>query len=72
MFLQEVEALRAQLADAAEFRPGRAVAAAHAALRAHIPYLERDRALDGEVAAAVAMVADGSLLAAARRALAEG
>ncbi|MBN8716900.1 MAG: aromatic amino acid lyase [Xanthomonadales bacterium] len=72
VFLQEVEALRAQLADAAEFRPGRAVAAAHAALRAHIPYLERDRALDGEVAAAVAMVADGSLLAAARRALAEG
>ncbi|MFZ5606046.1 MAG: HAL/PAL/TAL family ammonia-lyase [Pseudomonadota bacterium] len=72
VFLQEVEALRAQLADAAEFRPGRAVAAAHAALRVRIPYLERDRALDGEVAAAVAMVADGSLLAAARRALAEG
>ncbi|MCC7097151.1 MAG: aromatic amino acid lyase [Thermomonas sp.] len=65
-FLVEVDALRAQLAQADEFRPGRAVAAAHAAIRARIPYLERDRALDGEVAAAVAMVADGSVLAAAR------
>ncbi|MFN3310696.1 MAG: histidine ammonia-lyase [Thermomonas sp.] len=71
-FLAEVDALRTQLAAAPEFRPGRAVAAAHAALRARIPYLDRDRALDGEVAAAVAMVADGSLLAAARRVLAEG
>jgi len=65
-FLEEVDALRAQLAEAAEFRPGRAVAAAHAAIRARIPYLDRDRALDGEVAAAVAMVADGSILAAVR------
>ncbi|WP_240125060.1 HAL/PAL/TAL family ammonia-lyase [Thermomonas alba] len=70
VFLREVEALRTQLAEAPEFRPGRAVAAAHAALRARIPYLDRDRALDGEVAAAVAMVADGSLLAAMRSALA--
>ena len=66
-FLGEVDALRQQLALADEFRPGRAVAAAHAAIRSRIPYLERDRALDGEVAAAVAMVADGSLLAAVRR-----
>ena len=66
-FLGEVDALRQQLALADEFRPGRAVAAAHAAIRSGIPYLERDRALDGEVAAAVAMVADGSLLAAVRR-----
>ena len=65
-FLAEVDALREQLAQAPEFRPGRAVAAAHAAIRARIPYLDRDRALDGEVAAAVAMVADGSLLAAVR------
>ena len=65
-FLAEVDALRAQLAEAEAFRPGRAVATAHAAIRARIPYLDRDRALDGEVAAAVAMVADGSLLAAVR------
>ncbi|MFT4179457.1 MAG: aromatic amino acid ammonia-lyase [Thermomonas sp.] len=68
-FLAEVDALRAQLADADEFRPGRAVAAAHAAIRARIPFLDRDRALDGEVATAVRMVADGSVLAAARAAL---
>ena len=65
-FLAEVDALRKQLAEAEAFRPGRAVATAHAAIRARIPYLDRDRALDGEVAAAVAMVADGSLLAAVR------
>ena len=65
-FLAEVDDLRAQLAEADAFRPGRAVATAHAAIRARIPYLDRDRALDGEVAAAVAMVADGSLLAAVR------
>ena len=67
-FLVEVDGLRAELAAAAEFRPGRAVAAAHAAIRQRIAYLDRDRALDGEVAAAVAMVADGSVLAAARAA----
>lgn len=68
VFLAEVDALRSQLAASGEFQPGRAVAAAHAAIRARIPYLDRDRALDGEVAAAVAMVADGSVLAAARAA----
>ncbi len=68
-FLAEVDALRAQLAEAGEFKPGRAVAAAHAAIRQRIAYLDRDRALDGDVAAAVAMVGDGSVLAAARSAL---
>ncbi len=69
-FLAEVDGLRAQLATAAEFRPGRAVAAAHAAIRARIPFLDRDRAMDGEVATAVRMVVDGDVLAAARNALA--
>ena len=68
-FLAEVEGLRGELAAADAFRPGRAVAAAHAAVRARIPFLARDRAMDGEVAAAVRMVADGSVLAAARAAL---
>ena len=61
-----VTALREQLAGSGDFRPGTAVATAHAAIRARIPYLDRDRALDGEVAAAVTMVADGSILAAVR------
>ncbi|HOZ23326.1 MAG TPA: aromatic amino acid lyase [Thermomonas sp.] len=69
-FLAEVDALRAQLANSTEFRPGRAVAAAHAAIRARIPFMERDRAMDGDVATAVALVVDGSVLAAARNALA--
>jgi histidine ammonia-lyase len=68
-FLAEVEGLRAELSQAAEFRPGRAVAAAHAAIRERIPFLARDRALDVDVAAAVRLVADNRVLAAARRAL---
>jgi len=54
------------LATAAAYRPGRAVAAAHAAIRARIPFLDRDRAMDREVATAVQLVRDGSVLAAAR------
>jgi histidine ammonia-lyase len=65
-FLDEVEALRAELAAAAEFQPGRAVAAAHAAIRREIPFLDRDRALDGEVATAVRLVREGTILGAAR------
>ena len=38
------------------------VAAAHAIVRESIPFLDRDRALDGEVAAAVKLVSDGALL----------
>ncbi|HEY5850200.1 MAG TPA: aromatic amino acid lyase [Lysobacter sp.] len=66
-FLAEVEGLRAELAAADEFHPGRAVAAAHAAIREAIPFLDRDRALDGEVATAVRLVREGTVLAAARR-----
>jgi len=66
-FLAEVEALRAELAATPEFQPGDAVAAAHAAIRSAIPFLERDRAMDGEVAEAVRLVESGELLAAVRR-----
>jgi histidine ammonia-lyase len=65
--MAEVEALRAELAQADAFHPGTRVAAAHAAIRERIPFLDRDRALDGEVATAVQLVADGSLLAAIGR-----
>jgi histidine ammonia-lyase len=51
-----------------EARPGRAIAAAHAAIRERIAFLDRDRALDGDVARALRMVADGDVLAAARSA----
>ena len=49
---------------------GEAVAAAHSALREEIPFLDRDRAMDGEVAVAVRLVESGKLLDAARIALA--
>ena len=68
-FLAEVDGLRAELAAADAFRPGAATSAAHAAIRERIAFLDRDRAMDGEVAAAVRMVADGSVLAAARAVL---
>jgi histidine ammonia-lyase len=51
-----------------EAHPGTAVAAAHAALRERIAFLDHDRALDRDVQAALAMVADGSVLAAAQAA----
>lgn len=66
-FLAEVEGLRAELAGADEFHPGRAVAAAHAAVRSEIPFLDRDRAMDGEVASAVNLVESGKLLDAIRQ-----
>ncbi len=65
-FISEVDALRVELADADAFQPGAAVAAAHAAIRARLPFLDRDRALDGEVATIVRMVAEGDVLSAAR------
>ena len=64
-FLAEVEALRAELSAADAFHPGRAVARAHAEVRRHVGYMATDRALDGDVATAVRMVADGSVLRAA-------
>ena len=63
-FLAEVDALRGELAQTEEFHPGHAVALAHAAVRRRIAFLDRDRALDGEVAAAVRLVESGELLAA--------
>lgn len=68
-FLAEVEALRAELAAAGEFQPGIAVQAAWTALREAIPFMGRDRAMDGDVATAVRLVTEGRLLGAARAAL---
>ncbi|CAN4279664.1 aromatic amino acid ammonia-lyase [Pseudoxanthomonas sp. LjRoot125] len=65
-FLDEVDALRGALAASEAFYPGHAVAAAHAAIRAKIPFLDRDRALDGEVATAVRLVESGEILSAVR------
>ena len=69
-FIAEVDALRTELAKANPFHPGSAVAAAHAAIRARLPFLDRDRAMDGEVATIVRMVAEGEVLASVRAATA--
>lgn len=61
-FLAEVEELRAQLAAADAFHPGEAVARAHLRIREAVPFLDRDRAMDGEVATMVELVASGALL----------
>ncbi len=65
-FIAEVDSLRTELAASEEFHPGAAVAAAHAVIRQSIAFLDRDRALDGEVATAVQLVESGELLAAVR------
>ena len=65
-FLAEVDALRRELMQAESFHPGNAVAAAHAEVRKHVAFMGRDRALDGDVAAAVRMVESGVVLAATR------
>ncbi|HEV2608040.1 MAG TPA: aromatic amino acid lyase, partial [Xanthomonadaceae bacterium] len=68
-FIAEVEGLRAELAAAPSFVPGKAVDAAWRALRAHIPFMARDRAMDGDVAMAMRLVEDDTLLKAARAAV---
>jgi histidine ammonia-lyase len=67
-FLAEVEALRGELAQAGEFQPGRAVHAAWSALREAIPFMGRDRAMDGDIATALRLVREGRLLSAAKSA----
>ncbi len=65
-FIAEVDGLRAEIAAADSFQPGAAVVAAHAAIRSRLPFLDRDRAMDGEVATIVRMVAEGDILEAVR------
>jgi histidine ammonia-lyase len=68
-FLAEVAGLRAELAAAEEFQPGRAVRAAHKTIRKYIKFMGADRAMDGDVAMAVRLVEEGTILRAARDAL---
>jgi histidine ammonia-lyase len=65
-FLAEVERLRLELAQAEAFHPGDAVARAHAAIRRRVAFLDRDRALDGEVAIMVELVREGAILGASQ------
>ncbi|MDE2224735.1 MAG: aromatic amino acid lyase [Xanthomonadaceae bacterium] len=49
-FESELQALAKQMADADEFRPGRAVADAHGRLRKPIAFMHRDRAMQHDIA----------------------
>jgi histidine ammonia-lyase len=64
-FLDEVEGLRSELAAAPAFAPGAAVEAAWRVIRDRIPFMARDRAMDGDVAMATRLVEEGALLGAA-------
>jgi histidine ammonia-lyase len=44
-------------------KPGRLTGAAHAAIRAQVPYLDHDRILEPEIRTAVALIHGGSLAA---------
>lgn len=61
-FESEVVALADALASAGDFHPGPSVAAAHAEIRRHVGFVDRDRALDRDVRAIVDLVASGALL----------
>jgi histidine ammonia-lyase len=62
-FESEVQALAKSLVEAKDFHAGAAVARAHAKIREQIPFMARDRAMDGDVRAICALVAGGALLA---------
>jgi histidine ammonia-lyase len=60
-FRAECEALMRQLAESDEFHASAPVQAALATVRAEIPFMARDRAMDGDVARICAMLERGAL-----------
>ena len=62
-FEEEVRALMDALARAEDFHGGVAVREALATLRGHIAFMQRDRAMDGEVRLMCELVASGVLVA---------
>ena len=62
-FMQEVEALRVALVGAGEFHAGGPVRAAFERIREVVPFMQRDRAMDADVARMCELVASGTLVA---------
>ncbi len=60
-FDSEVRGLMQSLSNADAFRPGAAVAAAHAKIREHIAFMPRDRAMDRDVRRICELVGDRML-----------
>ncbi|SFW63121.1 MULTISPECIES: HAL/PAL/TAL family ammonia-lyase [Luteibacter] len=63
LFEREVRALMDALASADDFHGGVAVRQALATLRDHVAFMQRDRAMDGDVRAVCDLVASGRLVA---------
>lgn len=61
-FASEVQGLMRALNEAGEFRAGAAVRKAFDAVRATVGFMQRDRAMDGDVAKMCALVASGALV----------
>ena len=61
-FLDECRELMAQLAQDVDFQASPRVRAVHERLRRHIGFMQRDRAMDGEVAKVCELVEQGVLL----------
>ncbi|TLY51434.1 MAG: aromatic amino acid lyase [Gammaproteobacteria bacterium] len=61
-FLDEVKQLMAALAQSEEFHAGRTVRKAFALIRERIGFMQRDRAMDGDVRRICELVASGDLL----------
>ena len=62
IFISECEQLMTQLAQDVDFHASPRVQRAHARLREHIAFMQRDRAMDGDVARVCKLVEDGALL----------
>lgn len=62
-FEAEVRALMEALASADDFHGGKTVRVALAAMREHVAFMQRDRAMDGDVRAVCELVASGRLVA---------
>jgi len=60
-FIEEVRGLMDALARSDAFHAGEAVRAAHARIRQSIPFMHRDRAIDGDVAAICKLVQERAL-----------
>ena len=62
-FRDEVQALMRALADAGEYHAGGPVSKAFTAIRREIPFMHRDRAMDGDVHRICELISRGKLLA---------
>lgn len=62
VFESEVTTLAKALADSEDFHPSPRVQRAFEQIRQHIPFMQMDRAMDGDIRAILKLVASGSLL----------